>query len=337
MIHFWRRIVSSRNSFRDGLQLSVVIATHNRPDQLDRALDSLKRQSLASDCFELIVVNNGSSDPTDAMVKKHLEQRPHWNLVGEAKPGAAAARNTGIRLSRAPLVLFLDDDIVADRELVAQHVQSHRERPEVAVLGAVRFPWKGDETPLFACLHRHPELFQSFAFPDAENVPFQYFYTCNLSMARSFFSQGPGFDERFTTSGFEDTELGYRFVNAGYHIVFNEKASALHDVRTTYRQFSQKRYASGRWARYFIGQYPEVRSTFLGPSSWKSRISSLIGFSAGPLTPLFDLGITPMKRVLQGVLGVLCWHRLQYLFRKGYSTDSPDLRAPCFEEQYSVK
>jgi glycosyltransferase involved in cell wall biosynthesis len=331
------QLVSSGNSFRDGLQLSVVIATHNRAEQLDRALDSLQRQSLSTDSFEVIVVNNGSSDPTDAVVRSYVERRPHWHLVREAKPGAAAARNTGIRLSRAPLVLFLDDDIVADRELVAQHVESHRVRPDVAVLGAVRFPWKGDETPLFACLHRHPELFQSFAFLDAENVSFQYFYTCNLSMARSFFTQGPGFDERFTTSGFEDTELGYRFVKTGHRIVFNEKASALHDVRTTYPQFSQKRYASGRWARYFIGQYPEVRSTFLGSSSWKSRISNLIGFSAGPLSPLFDLRIRPMKRVLQSVLGVLCWHRLQYLFRKGYSTDSPDLRPPCFEEQYSVK
>jgi len=333
----WNTGVSDVNSSRDGLQLSVVIATHNRPEQLDRALDSLQRQSISIDSFEVIVVNNGASEPTEGMVKNHVDRCPHWKLVRETKPGAAAARNTGIRVSRAPLILFLDDDIVADRELLEQHVQSHRGRSDIAVLGAVRFPWKGDETPLFSCLDRHAELFQSFQFRDSENVPFQHFYTCNLSLARSFFSQAAGFDEGFTTSGFEDTEVGYRFVKTGHRIIFNEKASALHDVRTTYRQFSQKRYASGRWARRFISQYPEVGPIFLGSSSWKRRISSMIGFSARPLTPLFDLRIGSMNRGLQGVLGVLCWHRLQYLFRKGYSINSPDLRVPYFEEQYSIK
>jgi GT2 family glycosyltransferase len=325
--------VSDLKSSRDGLQLSVIIATHNRPEQLDRTLDSLKLQSLSPDSFEAIVVNNGAAEPTETVVRNHIDRCPHWKLLRETKPGAAAARNAGIRVSRAPLILFLDDDIVADRELLKQHVQSHRERRGVAVLGAVRFPWKGDETPLFSCLARHPELFQSFQFSDPENVPFQYFYTCNLSLARFFFTQGAGFDERFTASGFEDTELGYRFVRAGHRIVFNPQASALHDVQTSYRQFSRKRYASGQWARCFVRHYPEVRPVFLGSSSWKSRISSLVGVATGPLAPLFNLRMGLMNQVL----GVLCWHRLQYLFRKGYNANAPALRTPYLQEQYSVK
>src|SRR5437016_14648088 len=125
------------NPSRGGLQLSVIIATHNRAKQLEQVLKSLSQQSIPMDSFEVVVVNNGSSEPANAIVQNYIERWSHWKLLEETKPGAAAARNTGIRVSRAPLVLFLDDDIVADQELVEQHLRSHRNRPGVAVLGAV--------------------------------------------------------------------------------------------------------------------------------------------------------------------------------------------------------
>jgi GT2 family glycosyltransferase len=310
------------NAAENDFRISVVIATCNRDEQLGEVLDSLARQSIPLGFFEVIVVDNGSKNSTEAVVQSYQKKQTHWKFVREAKPGAAAARNTGVRACRAPIVLFLDDDIIADRELIEQHLKSQQESPTVAVLGAVRFPWKGTESPFFWCLSRHPELYQSFQFPDSQNVPFQHFYTCNLSLPRSFFDQGNGFDEEFTASGFEDTELGYRFVNAGFRIVFNEKASALHNVRTTFQQFSQKRYASGQWARRFIGKYPEVRATFLGWSPLKMKASNLIGLLATPLRPLFELADGPLNRPLHPVLGVLCWHHLQYRFRTGYCANS---------------
>lgn len=321
----------------NGLRLSVIIATHNRAEQLSRTLESLSGQSVSRELFEVIVVDNGCRDSTQIVVQDHLKKQPHWTLLRESKPGAAAARNAGLRMSAAPIVLFLDDDIVADKELIEQHLQSHRASPGSAVLGAVRFPWAGSENPFFWCLHRHPELFQCFRFRDPENVPFQHFYTCNLSLSKRFFNEAAGFDEAFTSSGFEDTELGYRFVKAGNRIVFNEKASALHDVRTTFRQFLQKRYASGQWARYFIDKYPEVRTRFLGTSPWKSGISSMIGFLATPLNPLFDARPGGWNRALLCVLGVLCWHRLQYRFRQGFRANSLNLREPYLREPCSIK
>jgi len=307
----------------DTLQLSVVIATCNRNEQLAQALDSLSHQSIDLKSFEVIVVDNGSSDSTEAVVQSYLEKHSHWRYIREPKPGAAAARNTGVRECRSRIVLFLDDDIVGDPELIEQHLKSHQESPAAAVLGGVRFPWKGNESPFFWCLNRHPELYQSFQFSDPQNVPFQYFYTCNISLSRSFFDQANGFDESFTASGFEDTDLGYRFVNAGFRIVFNKKASALHNVRTTFRQFSQKRYASGQWARHFIGKYPEVRAVFFGLSPFKTKISSLIGFLATPFTWVFDLAEGTVNRRRLPVLGILCWHHLQYRFRTGYRANSP--------------
>src|SRR5260370_1697997 len=314
--------VTGANMSRNDFQLSVIIATCNRAEQLGQALESLGHQSVPVESFEVIVVDNGSDDTTQVVVQAHLKKEPHWRLLREARPGAAAARSAGIRVSRAPILLFLDDDIIADPELIEQHLQSHRERSGIAVLGAVRFPWKGNESPFFWCLSHHPELFQSFQFNNPENIPFQFFYTCNLSLQRSFFYQEAGFDEGFTASGFEDTELGYRFVKAGFCIIFNEGASALHDVRTTFQRFSQKRYASGQWAQYFVNKYPELRAIFFGSSSLRSKISSLVGLSATPLRPLFDAQGGSLSRLFLPVLGVLCCHHLQYSFRTGFSTKS---------------
>jgi glycosyltransferase involved in cell wall biosynthesis len=327
--------VTGANMSRNDFQLSVIIATCNRAEQLGRALESLSRQSVPVELFEVIVVDNGSDNTTQVIVQAHLKKQPHWKLLKELRPGAAAARNAGIRASRAPILLFLDDDIVADPEVIEQHLQSHRERSGIAVLGAVRFPWKGNESPFFWCLHRHPELFQSFRFPDPQDVPFQYFYTCNLSLTKSFFNQAEGFDEGFTASGFEDTELGYRFVKAGFHIIFNERASALHDVRTNLRLFSQKRYASGQWAGHFVSEYPELRATLFGSSSLRSKISSFVGLSATPLRPLFDARGGALNRLFLPVLGILCWHHLQYRFRTGFCSNSLS-RAAYLQKQSSV-
>jgi hypothetical protein len=99
----------------------------------------------------------------------------------------------------------------------------------------------------------------------------------------------------------------------------------LHDVRTNFREFSKKRYSSGRWARYFIDRYPELRAIFLGNSSLRRRLSSVIGFSATPLGPLFDLSQNAFNGSLQPVLGRLCWHHLQYRFRSGFRANPSQL------------
>lgn len=299
--------------------LSVVIATRNRAQQLCRALASLAAQSLPGHLFQVIVVDNDSSDDTAERAASALKQFHHAKLLKESRPGAAAARNTGIAASDGEIIVFLDDDVVADQALLREHLDSHRDRGNIAVLGALRFPWTGNESPVFRLLVKKPELLQSFSFEDAQNVSFLYFYTCNLSMNRRFFVQNQAFDEGFLGSGFEDTELGYRFLQTGGRLIFNSRASALHDAQVSASALARKQFNNGRYLRYLLSKHEQLREIFVPNNRvWRRRISAAVGWMATPLRFTFD---SPYPEPLSSILARMCWHYFQRQYFLGLGTD----------------
>lgn len=299
------------------MDISVVIPTRNRAQKLRRTLDGLCAQSLPSVAFEVLVVDNGSSDDTRAAVAGYLDKAANWKYLRESKPGAAAARNSGIRASQGEIVLFLDDDVVPDPQLVEEHAKGHREQDAV-VLGSVRFPWEGTGTAFHRTLSQHPELLQSFRFPDPANVPFQHFYTCNLSLPRSFLSRSGDFDEDFQGSGFEDTELGYRITRAGFRMVFNIRASALHDCWQSFPEFVEKQRRNGRELCCLLKKHPELRDVFLpAAASQRRRLAALAGGAASVLVPCFERPAGSLSFLVLPVLARFCWLNLQYRFWAG--------------------
>ncbi|MGI8506727.1 MAG: glycosyltransferase family 2 protein, partial [Solirubrobacteraceae bacterium] len=94
------------------LLVSVVVSTYNRPASLARLLDSLRAQTLASDRFEVVVVDNGSGPDTARTLEDELRRGGLVLITArhELTRGPAGGRNAGWRLARAPLVAFTDDD-----------------------------------------------------------------------------------------------------------------------------------------------------------------------------------------------------------------------------------
>ena len=99
-------------------RISVIICTHNRADMLVSALESQGVQSLDRSLYEVIVVDNGSTDGTPAVVKNYQSrlQMPTTVLVREDQLGLAFARNTGFRHAQGEYVAFMDDDARADKD-----------------------------------------------------------------------------------------------------------------------------------------------------------------------------------------------------------------------------
>jgi glycosyltransferase involved in cell wall biosynthesis len=91
-------------------QISAIICTHNREEYLGAAIDSLLEQDFYS--YEVIVVDNASSDRTREIVEERLSN-PRLNYVYEPVTGLSVARNTGAKEARAPILAYLDDDAVA--------------------------------------------------------------------------------------------------------------------------------------------------------------------------------------------------------------------------------
>lgn len=116
--------------------LSVVVPFFNSERHLAACIESLLAQEDVGGPFELILINNGSTDGSAAIVERY----PEPTVLAEPTPGAYAARNTGIRQARAPVIAFTDGDCVVDRDWL-RSIREGLEDPAVAILlGHCRYP-----------------------------------------------------------------------------------------------------------------------------------------------------------------------------------------------------
>lgn len=128
--------------------ISVIVCTYNRGELLVQALESLVTQSLEKSRYEVIVVNNNSTDNTEEIAKNFVEKYDNFRLVNEPKQGLSHARNRGYQEAKGDYVAYIDDDAKATEnwlELIIKDFQNVSPTP-VAVGGEIR-PWYEVEPP----------------------------------------------------------------------------------------------------------------------------------------------------------------------------------------------
>jgi glycosyltransferase involved in cell wall biosynthesis len=111
------------------LPLSVVICTYNRARYLRAAFESLVAQTIGKDSYEVIVVNDGSSDDTESVVDRYRGVLP-ISYYCQANAGLAAAKNLGIEKASGEILFFSDDDDVAAPTLLEEHLGTHNRYPQ---------------------------------------------------------------------------------------------------------------------------------------------------------------------------------------------------------------
>ncbi|HZQ06551.1 MAG TPA: glycosyltransferase family 2 protein [Anaerolineae bacterium] len=221
------------------LLISAVVSTYNRRASLMRCLDSLERQTLPREQYEIIVIDDCSPDDT----AEWMQQRPTIRFVQQpTNRGIAASRNEGIRQAQSDWVLILDDDLVLMPDVLEKHVQAHREQPgeHIAVLGNTRQAPDMEVTPLMHYLEETglSPLVNADSIENPNDLPFGYLAT-NVSLPREFLIRVGMFDEvLFSGKGIapygEDTELGYRLKQAGMRLIYREDIVADHYSALTY-------------------------------------------------------------------------------------------------------
>jgi len=211
--------------------LTVVIPTYNRCETLKKALAAYQAQKTPEQIAEIIVVDDGSTDSTAAIVE-HASKLAAFPIryFRQENKGPAAARNVGIREAKSELILFTDDDIIPTRDLVAEHLEWHSKYPgeETAVLGYVTWAPEIYPTPFMTWYGEDGALFSYARLAGQIEIDYLYFYTCNISLNKHFVQSNGLFDEDFKTAAYEDIELGYRLKQAGMRLVYNPKALAHH-------------------------------------------------------------------------------------------------------------
>ncbi len=239
-------------------RISVVIPTFNRAELLAMALDALCRQTLPMDAFEAVVVDDGSTDDTERVVASFAQRLP-VHYARQANAGISAAKNHGLALSRAPIVVFLDDDDVTEPDYLAEHLETHERHPDphVAVLGFTDLLADVADSPLMGFVTgAGGYLFSYRTLKHGETLDFSYFWGGRSSCKRLFLLEHGVFNPDFRF-GAEDIELGYRLSRVGLRVVFNRQAVS-HMVRAlSVDDFLRRCYRQGRSNWVFSRLHPE--------------------------------------------------------------------------------
>ncbi len=204
------------------LTVSVVVATYNRPAELERLLEGLAEQDRAPD--EVIVVDDGSTPPAAPKFPDDVEDR--WTILHQENAGAATARDTGIRAASGDVILIVDDDMIVTPRLVASHLERHHAGYEVV---KARFDEiESDDRPLYNQFVYEQQLayFAACAASDDAIVP-ERMSTGNVSFRRDRYFESGGFDTSLRRR--EDSELGLRLAATGARFGFTNEPTAVHD------------------------------------------------------------------------------------------------------------
>jgi GT2 family glycosyltransferase len=247
-------------------RVAIVIPTLGRPELLRRVLDRLDRQTAPPDAFELLVVADAKEARPDVL-EEAVAGRPYAGRVLRAeRPGASAARNTGWRGAGTPLVLFLDDDILPEPALVAEHLDWHDRHPEeeVGVLGHVRWADELKVTPFMRWL----EYGIQFDYPNIDGIEAGWgrFYTANASVKRSLIERVDGFEEERLPFGYEDLDVAKRMHEHGFRLLYNRAAVAEHvhpmDIEFWKRRASRIAISERQFAKMHPGFEPYFHALF---------------------------------------------------------------------------
>jgi glycosyltransferase involved in cell wall biosynthesis len=245
------------------LPYSVVVPTRNGGEQLLEVIAALEAQRAAPE-FEIVVADDGSTDGAPRRLAARGSRRP-LRILALPPRGPAAARNRAVREARGERIAFLGDDTLPAPDWLAEHERGFRARggePSLAVLGYTGWHSRIRVTPFLRWLNEEGLQFGYARIEDPENVPFNFFYTSNLSLARARLVDEP-FDERFPYAAWEDVEAAYRLFRRGLRLVYQESARTAHDHPTDFRRFAERQARAGYCAVVFQGLHPEL-SAFLG-------------------------------------------------------------------------
>ncbi len=199
--------------------LSVVIPTYNRRPILEKCLRSLEQQAYASDGYEVVVVDDGSTDGTVEWLQQSAEF-PHVRLFLQQHQGPAVARNFGVEQARGDTIIFIDSDLVVTEVFLNAHVTALKAGQQA--LGHDRLFTYG--RVINTCNFDHPTA-EPFKVTDFSAA---YFATGNVAIARHWLEQAGLFDTQFQLYGWEDLELGVRLKQLGLKLIKCPEAVGYH-------------------------------------------------------------------------------------------------------------
>jgi len=243
--------------------ISVIVCTYNRKKLLEKNLESLSAQTLDKKLFEVVLIDDGSTDGS-AQVAESFSGRIPLRYFRQQNSGLSSARNHGLFASRGDIVFFFDDDDTAAPKLLEEHLKAHRQHPDENAAVLNHTSWHPDLkiTPLMhfitevGCFLFDYTSVQQKAAPD-----YTYFWGGRISCKRSLLLKHGIFRPDIRIH-YEDIELGYRLAcRAGLKVIHHPPALSFMARAVSFDDFCRRMIIQGRSACLFakIHNCPEVR------------------------------------------------------------------------------
>ena len=225
--------------------ISVVITTYERPVQLAGVLRALRAQDYPKACFEVIVVDDGGSQPLDAVIQP-FAQELQVRLIRQGNAGPAEGRNAGVARARGRWIAFTDDDCEPRPDWLST-LKSAAENHPGFVLGGRTVC--GLNSHLCS---RASQLIQDAVYEFFNAVPedARFFATNNMLLPAEQFREIGGFDRRFRIAS-EDRDLCDRWRNMGWRMAYVPEAVAFHSHKLSLSDFVRQHFQYGRGAARF--------------------------------------------------------------------------------------
>lgn len=242
---------------------SVIVPTHNRLALLQQTLSCLAQQNYPREKYEVVVIDNGSTDGTAVYLQARAQQgQVHY--ICQPALGPAVARNVGAKAARGDILAFTDDDCLPDPQWLAALAAAYGSDPNVAAVGGrVENVHTGEWLHDYYLIQDERQLHPT--------VPRRYLDTANASFRQAAFRQVGGFQERFHFPAAEDVEMGYRLTAAGYTLHFAPQALVWHQGRTSLRGILAQSWRRGLGQAMLMAEYPQHYFAQARPG-WRSAL-----------------------------------------------------------------
>jgi glycosyltransferase involved in cell wall biosynthesis len=227
--------------------VSIIIPTYNGAKRIGKCLEALTQQEYQGE-FEIIVVDDGSTDETEEVVQQYSQIR----LIQQPNAGPAAARNQGARVANGDILLLTDDDCVPMPDWISQMVQPFLENPELVGIKGVYRTHQRELTARFVQLE----------YEDKYDVMAKYAYidfidTYSAGYRRDIFLKYDGFDTTFPVACTEDQELSFRIGRDGHKMKFIPQAIVYHTHPNSVLSYIKKKYKFAFWKMLALKKNPE--------------------------------------------------------------------------------
>ena len=251
---------------------SVVIPTYNRQPILEKCLKALEKQHLTPDSavtgYEVVLVDDGSTDQTISWLASHARELPHVRLFQQSHQGPAAARNLGVENASGDTIIFIDSDLVVTENFLQAHA-------DALVAGYQKI---GSDR-----LFTYGRVVNTCNFDDPTTEPYKitdfsaaYFATGNVAISRHWIEKAGLFDTQFQLYGWEDLELGVRLKKLDLKLIKCPAAVGYHwhppFALDQIPNLIEKEIQRGRMGILFYQKHPSWEVKMMIQMTWIHRL-----------------------------------------------------------------